>query len=148
LYVTIKSEKPDTRMILNPTLHIDSGARERRTLRHRALIGALLVLSLLLVQWVGYAHAIAHWHGQGSVAAHLQNAERIVDAGNGLFDHQKASGACVALDAATLGAGPCSSSFALPALHAPQLPPVTLPEPRWRPAFSALFSTRAPPLNA
>lgn len=135
-------------MILNPALHIDSTTGERRKLRHRALIGALLVLCLLFAQWVGYAHAIAHWHGQGSAAAHWQKGERIADAGNGLFDHQKASGACVALDAATLGAGPCSSGLALPALHAPQQPPVTLAEPSWRPAFSALFSTRAPPLNA
>ena len=138
-------------MIPIPSIHSRIAASERRLLRPRAVVGALLVLCLLLAQWVGYAHAIAHWHGQGSNAAHLkhlQKAERVADAGNGLFDHQKASGACVALDAVALGAGLCSSGLALPAAHAPQLPPVALTEQRWLPAFSALFATRAPPLNA
>ncbi len=116
-------------------------------LRHRALVSALLVLCLLLAQWVGYAHAIAHWHGQGMGGAHLQQSERIADASS-LFDHPKASGACTALDAATLGAGLCSSGLALPAVHVPPLPLVAQDTQRWLPAFSPLFPTRAPPLNA
>ncbi len=133
-----------------PTLstHPSIATGARSLLRPRAVVGAWLVLCLLLAQWVGYAHAIAHWHGQGSNAVHLQKAERVADAGTGLFDHQNASGTCIALDAVALGAGPCSSGLALPAVHAPQLPPVALAEQRWLPAFSAHFSTRAPPLNA
>lgn len=118
-----------------------------RMLRHRALVSALLVLCLLLAQWVGYAHAIAHWHGLGNGGAHLLQAERIAD-GSPVFDHQKSSGACAAFDAATLGAGLCHSGLALPAVHVPQLPPVAQDTQRWLPAFSPLFSTRAPPLNA
>ena len=135
-------------MILNPAPPTDSTTGERPMSRHRALIGAMLVLCLLFAQWVGYAHAIAHGHVQGNAAAHLSKAERVADAGKGLFDHQQASSACIALDAATLGAGLCSNDLALPAVHAPRLPAVTLIDQRWLPVFSAHFSTRAPPLNA
>lgn len=128
--------------------HVRRTANDGRMLRRRALVGAWLVLCLLLAQWVGYAHAIAHWHGQGSAAAHLQKSERGADVAASVFDHQKASGTCVALDAATLGAGLCSSGLALLAVPAPQQPPAMPAGPRWLPAFSPLFSTRAPPLDA
>ncbi len=131
-----------------PTITTRTGTTaSHRRLRHRAFASAMLVLCLLVAQWVGYAHAIAHWHGQEMGAAHLQQSERIADA-SPVFDHQKASGACAALDAATLGAGLCSSSFALPAVHVPQRPPVAQDTQRWLPAFSPFFPTRAPPLNA
>ena len=133
-------------MILTLARQSSTSAGERCIHPARALMGALLVLCLLLSQWVGYAHAIAHWHG--NAAAHLQKAERSADASTGLFEHQKASGTCIALDAAALGAGLCSSALALPVAHAPQLRPDMLAAQRWLPAFSPLFSTRAPPLNA
>ncbi len=133
-------------MILNLVRQTSTAAGDRCIRPARAFMGALLVLCLLLSQWVGYAHAIGHWHGNAT--AHLQKAERSADASTGLFDHQKASGACIALDAVALGAGLCSSALALPVAHAPQLRPDMLAAQRWLPAFSALFSTRAPPLNA
>jgi hypothetical protein len=117
--------------------------------RQRALVGALLVLCLLLAQWIGLAHAIAHAHGQSSVD--LQLAER----GNdntpviaGLFDHAKASGACAALDAATLGTGPCSDIAMPPLQRAEQVPAPAVLLQRWHPPFVASFSSRAPPIDA
>lgn len=135
---------------MKPILHLtrDAASGDRRTNRQRAFIGTLLVLCLLLAQWVGYAHAIAHVHGQGNVGTHAAVADRGADTSSGPFEHQKASGACAALDAAALGAGLCSKGLALQALHAPQLPPVERASQPWLPAFAPHFSTRAPPLNA
>ncbi len=137
-------------MILTHAQSHSASAGDRRIRRQRSFAGTLLVLCLLFAQWVGYAHAIAHWHGQGNAGAHLQKAERIAiaDATTGLFDHQKASGACVALDAATLGVSLCSSALTLPAIHQPPLLQAMPAAPFWLPAFSPLFSPRAPPLSA
>ncbi len=131
-------------------------ALNRRTIRSgqlaptpRALLGALLVLCLLLSQWLGYAHAIAHLHGQANVVSHVQGEPPAGSgAGSVLFEHQKASGSCAALDAATLGAGLCGDGLALSALRAPQVPAPDFQHQPWRAAFTPLFSSRAPPRNA
>ncbi len=110
--------------------------------RSTALIGMLLAISLLLSQWLGYAHAIAH-AGVGAEPA------KAAQAYTGVSDHVKSAGACAALDAATLGAGLQSASL-------PLLPdmatngPVALPlRSGWHRLFTAHFSSRAPPrLNA
>ena len=127
--------------------------RTRATARHlprsRALVSALLVLCLLLAQWVGRAHAVAYAQGQGS--AHLQLTDRGIDTNPvsaGLFDHPKASGACAALDAATLGAGPCTDIGMLPLQRAVQAPASAVLLQRWHPPFVASFSSRAPPVDA
>ena len=128
--------------------HNRSATGGRRLHRPRALIGALLVLCLLLAQWVGLSHAIAHAHGLGNASLHQALADRGADGnptGNGLFDHPRASGACAALDAATLGAGPCTDIAMLPVQRAAQVPAVALPLQRWHSPFIANFSTRAPP---
>ena len=114
----------------------------------RALISALVVVCLLLAQWVGLSHAVAHAHGLGNAGLHLASAERGADgnpAGNSLFDHPRASGACAALDAATLGAGPCADVAMLPVQRAAQAPVIAVLLQRWHSPFVANFSTRAPP---
>ncbi len=143
---------------MNRLLAITGGPAhsERRTQRQRAFVGVLLVLCLLLAQWVGYAHAIAHAHGQGNLNAPLQvaelNSDARGDAGNdakaGLFDHARASGACVALDASALGAGPCADIALLPVQRATLAPATAVLLQRWHPPFTANFATRAPPVNA
>ena len=134
---------------MKPIFHLTRDAASgRRTNRQRAFIGTLLVLCLLLAQWVGYAHAIAHVHGQGNAGTHAAIADRGTDTSPAPFEHQKASGACAALDAAALGAGLCSTGLVLQALHAPQLPRVERAAQPWLPAFAPHFATRAPPLNA
>ena len=134
------------RRLVQPS-HTHSAARYAP--RGNALVSGLLVLCLLLAQWVGLAHAIAHAQSQGSV--HLQLAERGGDTDAvsvGLFDHPKASGACAALDAATLGAGPCTDIGTLPLQRAVQVPASAVLLQRWHPPFVASFSSRAPPLDA
>lgn len=129
--------------------HRQPGISGQPTPVRRALLGALLVLCLLLSQWLGYSHAIAHMHGQANAAAHAQGEPPAgTQPGSGLFEHQKASGACAALDAATLGASLCSDGLALSALRAPQVPAPALQYQAWRPAFIPLFSSRAPPPDA
>jgi hypothetical protein len=74
--------------------------------RPAAFLSMVLMLSLLLTQWLGYAHAIAH--------AHSQNDATTVEISKaGVADHQKAASACAAFDAATLGAGLHSPAITL-----------------------------------
>ncbi len=141
---------------MNRLLAINGGLAhsERRAQRQRAVIGVLLVLCLLLAQWVGYAHAIAHAHVQGNASPHLLAGERGIDATSdanakaGLFDHARASGACVALDAAALGAGPCTDIALLPVQRAAVAPVTVVLLHRWLAPFTANFASRAPPVNA
>ncbi len=114
---------------------------DRMRVRHRsALFGILLALSLLLTQWLGYAHAIAH----------AGNAAEFAKAGQagGPFEHARSAGACAGFDAATLGAGTLNSVLPLlPVIR--ESGPVDLPlRSGWHRQFSAHFSSRAPPLNA
>ncbi len=110
-----------------------------RTDRRRWL-ALTLVLSLLFTQWLGLAHAVAHGSG-------MPEYRPLVLKTAGLFDHQKSSGTCAALDDAALGAGVSTSSF-VPALLAFAEGPAIVPlrAGRDRP-FTAHFSSRAPPLN-
>lgn len=110
--------------------------------RNNAVIALWIAICLLFAQWLGYAHAINH-AGLKSENASVQVIS--ADKASVVFDHQKASNACAALDAATLGAG----------LHsAPALPlSLTLSPAKidcavvnsWQQSFIALFSSRAPP---
>ncbi len=112
-----------------------------RTDRRRHWLALTLILSLLFVQWIGFGHSIAHGNGLPELR---QTAAKAI----GLPDHQKAAGACAALDAATLGAGLPTADF-VPAFAVPDHGPVTLPlRAGWHRLFTAHFSSRAPPLNA
>ena len=105
------------------------------------MLGVLLALSLLFMQWLGYAHAIAHAGAQPEFETSTQTRFDT-------FDHVKSASACAALDALALGTG--LQSAALPSLPAmsPDAP-VALPlRAGWHRLFTAHFSTRAPPLNA
>lgn len=108
--------------------------------RSAPMLALLLALSLLLTQWLGYAHAIAHAGGNPEVAQW--------SAGGGALDHDKSANACAAFDAATLGAGLQGDSFPpLPAAE-PDAPVVLPLRAGWHRHFTAHFSSRAPPLNA
>jgi hypothetical protein len=109
--------------------------------RRAAFMSMVLMLSLLLAQWLGYAHAIGH-------ADNRNEATRIEIAKAGVADHQKAASACAAFDAATLGAGLHSPAIALVTAAAPSFAPLALTPVGHAPAFFAHFSSRAPPLTA
>ncbi len=109
--------------------------------RRSAALGVLLAISLLLTQWLGYAHAIAH----AGVPAEFAAAQA---AKGDPFDHAKSASACAALDAIALGAG--LQSTGLPPLP-PAMADAPVPQPLrngWHRLFTAHFSSRAPPLNA
>ena len=62
----------------------------------RAFMAALLVFSLLLAQWLGLTHAIAH---SGVASAQTASAS-----GWEPIEHTQSAAHCAAFDAATLGA--------------------------------------------
>ncbi len=108
--------------------------------RYRALIGVLLVFSLLLSQWVGLSHAIAHSGVGGTQAASVAGWEPI--------EHSKSASHCAAFDAATLGA---SLHFAgllvLPTVDSSAA--VNLPAPDGIARLTTRhFNSRAPPQSA
>ncbi len=138
-----------TRMIRTTALKRGHGIAGFRQSPQRALLGALLVLCLLFAQWLGHTHAITHLQGQTALAGQLE-LEAAADPGSAssLFDHPKASTACAAFDAATLGAGLCSEFASLWVTRAPQVAAPAIVLQRWQPLFTPVFSSRAPPLNA
>ena len=99
------------------------------------------MLSLLLTQWLGYAHAIAH-------ADSRNDAIPVEIAKAGIADHKKAASACAAFDAATLGASVCSPPITLIVAPSPSFAPLALTPVAHAPAFFIHFSSRAPPLKA
>ena len=99
------------------------------------------MLSLLLAQWMGYAHAIAH-------ADSRDEAISIQISKSGIADHPKAASACAAFDAATLGAGLHSPAITLVVAPAPWFAPLALVAVAYAPALFVHFSSRAPPLTA
>ena len=99
------------------------------------------MLSLLLTQWLGYVHAIAHADSRTEVVS-------VEIAKAGVADHQKATNACAAFDAATLGAGLHSPALTLGVAPAPSFAPLALTTFAHAPAFFVHFSSRAPPLKA
>jgi hypothetical protein len=114
---------------------------------HRAdLLSALLIVSLLFVQWSGLTHAVAHAGNTAIVSADA--AESSMPAGSGGFDHQKSASSCAALDAATLGVALPSPSFPTVLQSAVAKAITQAATTSWITPFRAHFSPRAPPLKA
>ena len=111
--------------------------------RSSAIIALWVAVCLLFAQWLGYAHAISH-AGSKSETASVQVLA--ADKTSIVFDHQKASSACAALDGATLGAGLHSATvLSLLLTFSASTADCILLTP-WQQSFAALFSSRAPPL--
>lgn len=108
--------------------------------RPAALLSLALMLSLLFTQWLGYAHLIAHLDG-------VNESIRIERTKAGVPDHQKTASACVAFDAATLGAGLHTPDIILAVLPAASYAPQVVTPAGHAPAFFAHFASRAPPLT-
>ncbi len=119
---------------------------DHRSLRHRSstVIALWVAICLLFAQWLGYAHAITH-AGLKSESASVQVLS--ADKTSIVFDHQKASNACAALDAATLGAGLHSAPVLALLLTLPPSKIACAVSTPWQRPFIALFSSRAPPLS-
>lgn len=103
----------------------------------RAVTAALLVISLLLAQWLGLAHAIGHSGIAGTQTMSAPGWEP--------SQHPHSIGHCAAFDAATLGASLHSIGLPLPpvirtstAINLPVVGAVTARTPRH-------FDSRAPP---
>ena len=108
--------------------------------RYRALIGVVLVFSLLLSQWVGLSHAIAHSGVGGTQAASVAGWEPI--------EHSKSASPCAAFDAATLGASLHSSGLlVLPAIRGSAAVNLPIPDGVAR-LTTRHFDSRAPPQSA
>ena len=111
--------------------------------RSSAAIAIWIVVCLLFAQWLGFAHAISHAGAKPEITSNQVVAP---DKASFVFDHQKASNSCAALDAATLGA----SLHSVPVLAilltlSPTRVDCAVLNP-WQQSFLALFSSRAPPL--
>ena len=127
-------------------MHSSTISHSRKPARSSVWIALCLMLCLLFAQWLGYSHAISH-AGIKTEALSSQPGLSISTSlsTSSFFDHQTASNACTSLDAATLGAS----------LHSPAVLPLLLtgaammadaiPQHIWLQAFTALFSSRAPP---
>ncbi|MFM7483750.1 MAG: hypothetical protein ACKO2S_05780 [Burkholderiaceae bacterium] len=108
--------------------------------RYRALIGVLLVFSLLLSQWVGLSHAIAH--------SGIAGAQAISASGWEPIEHSKSASHCAAFDAATLGASLHSSGLlVLPAIRGSAAVKLPIPDGVAR-LTTRHFNSRAPPQSA
>jgi len=115
--------------------------------RHRSATIALWVaVCLLFAQWLGFAHAIGHAGLKYDATSEAISVSSIsADKAPSVFDHQKTSNACAALDAATLGAGLHSAPvLALLLTLSPSKIDCAILNP-WQQSFAALFSSRAPP---
>lgn len=109
--------------------------------RRRPWLALMLMLCLLLAQWLGLGHAVAHGNG-------LPDASKVTTKAGGLLEHQKSTASCAALDAATLGAGVPVAEFTFTLAALVDQPAVLPLRSGWHRLFTAHFSTRAPPLNA
>ncbi|MFM8465980.1 MAG: hypothetical protein ACKOAO_00265 [Oxalobacteraceae bacterium] len=110
--------------------------------RSSATLAQWVVLCLLFAQWLGFAHAISHAGTKPEIASHQRFT---ADNTFFVFDHQKASSSCAALDAVTLGASLHSTPMLALLLT---LSPTCIQSAAfnaWQQSFTALFSSRAPP---
>jgi len=103
----------------------------------RALTVALLVLSMLLSQWVGLTHAIAH--------SGIVSAQTATSSTGEPLEHTKSASHCAAVDAATLGASVASSdvSYVTIVQHTAAVQPPVKTGLSRQPARH--FQPRAPP---
>jgi len=101
---------------------------------------ASLILSLLLAQWVGLTHSIAH--------SGIASAQAISASGSEPIEHSKSAGHCAAFDAATLGASlHCSGSLVLPTIRGGAAVKLPIPDGVAR-LTTRHFNSRAPPQPA
>ncbi|MFM8462732.1 MAG: hypothetical protein ACKOA0_01305 [Burkholderiaceae bacterium] len=101
---------------------------------------ASLILSLLLAQWVGLTHSIAH--------SGIASAQAISASGSEPIEHSKSASHCAAFDAATLGASLHSSGLlVLPAIRGSAAVKLPIPDGVAR-LTTRHFNSRAPPQPA
>jgi hypothetical protein len=104
-----------------------------------AFLSVVLMLSLLLTQWLGYSHAIAHAGSPNKTIGFFKTNA-------GSVEHQKTSSACISFDAATLVSGLHTTQILFAVAPAFSCPPLAVLDTGHEPAFFVHFSSRAPPL--
>lgn len=123
----------------------------KSTARLHALFVAILIAALLSSHWQGLAHRIGHASRMlaGSETVELARAPTAIaddDLTSALLPEQQGAGhACLAFDAATVGAFLCTAPFVIAVpQHAPVMA-LWLAFISWMAPFTAHFSSRAPP---
>jgi hypothetical protein len=104
------------------------------------LLALLLTCSLLVAQWVGLQHRVAHAWLQSSAPA-LDHADRSIQeaADKDLFH------SCTLLDASTVGACIAGAGYTPPLQGNLSFSILILPLVSWQALFIRQFSSRAPP---
>ncbi len=112
--------------------------RNHRLLTH--LLALLLTCSLLVAQWAGLQHRVAHAWLPSAISAHAaSDFSKQENTDNHLFH------SCVLLDANAVGACLASADYK-PALQSNlSLAILILPLVSWQALFTRQFSSRAPP---
>ena len=107
------------------------------------LTALLLVCSLVLAQWAGLQHRVAHAWLQPSNLEQIDSGWSVQDdAPDKDFFHS-----CDLLDANTVGACIASADYAAPLLNNLSLSISVLPLVSWQALFTRQFSSRAPPFS-
>lgn len=104
------------------------------------LLAFLLACSLLVAQWTGLQHRVAHAHLQAGVAHGISDLAGNEEADKQLFH------SCLLFDASAMSAGPPCSEYFSALLRYARLPITVLPLVSWQALFIRQFSSRAPPL--
>jgi hypothetical protein len=104
------------------------------------LLALLLMGSLLLAQWSGLQHRVAHAWLLPADIVHSESERSDQETPDKSFSHS-----CALLDAATVGACLASAKYVPPLLSSLSLPISVLPMASWQALFTPQFSSRAPP---
>jgi hypothetical protein len=104
------------------------------------LLALLLMCSLLVAQWTGLQHRVAHAWQQASIPALAHADQSTQDSLDKDLFHS-----CTLLDASTVGACIATAGYKPPLYGNPSFSIVILPLISWQALFTRQFSSRAPP---
>jgi hypothetical protein len=104
------------------------------------LLALFLTCSLLVVQWTGLQHRVAHAWQQASIPAFAHADQSTQDSPDKDFFHS-----CTLLDASTVGACIASAGYKPPLYGNLSFSIAILPLVSWQALFTRQFSSRAPP---
>ncbi|MDQ9169082.1 hypothetical protein Q8A64_01525 [Oxalobacteraceae bacterium R-40] len=104
------------------------------------LVALLLACSLLIAQWAGLQHRVAHAQLQSTSIVTAEVDRSADDAPDNHLFHS-----CVLLDASAMGASLPTGKFVPLVLSNTSLPITVLPLVSWQALFTRQFSSRAPP---
>ena len=112
-------------------------------------LALLFILALLVTQWIGLMHRVAHAGLFSDVSTlTLKNiTEKVVKENKVQNKNENLSHSCVAFDAATLGYAVVTSPIAMLVMAAQYETTQRIAFLSWSAPFFPCFSSRAPPRN-